>query len=273
MSTRIEQRFQQLNSEGRTGLVTFITAGDPEPGASGGLMHALVKGGADIIELGIPFSDPMADGPIIQRASERALAAGETLSRVLDSVAEFRRDDRTTPIVLMGYLNPIERMQVGEFARRACAAGVDGVLIVDLPPDEATEINHALRAVDLDQIFLIAPTSSLDRIDRVCDKASGFIYCVSVSGITGDKRLDVGEVGERIRYIRGRTRLPVGVGFGVKDPATAAAVGKLCDAVIVGSVLVEIVEKARRDVVSAAAELERFVLDLRKAIDAESVAA
>jgi tryptophan synthase alpha chain len=272
MTSRISSRFAELASAGRSGLVTFITAGDPAPEATVPIMHALVRGGADVIELGVPFSDPMADGPIIQRASERALAQGMNLRKVLDIAAQFRATDTTTPLVLMGYLNPLERMGYEEFARCAVAAGVDGILAVDLPPEEAEDFHRIMGGGGLDQIFLIAPTSSERRISAVSRFASGFVYYVSVKGVTGDKALDPDEVRSRIEHLKTVIHLPVGVGFGVKTPATAATVGAVSDAVIVGSALVELIETAA-DTEAAAAQIERYVASLRSAMDAGRAAA
>ncbi|HMM77581.1 MAG TPA: tryptophan synthase subunit alpha [Gammaproteobacteria bacterium] len=265
MASRISKRFAALAEAGRSGLVTFITAGDPSPEATVPIMHALVRGGADVIELGVPFSDPMADGPIIQRASERALAAGMSLKRVLDIARAFRATDTDTPLVLMGYLNPIERMGYANFVERAAAAGVDGILTVDLPPEEAAEFHRLMLARGLDQIHLLAPTSSAERMEAVCRYATGFVYYVSVKGVTGDKVLDADEVRARIAQLKQKTALPIGVGFGVKTPATAAAVAAVSDAVIVGSALVEIIEQAGA---AAASALEQYVRSLRTAMDA-----
>lgn len=273
MVSRIKQRFDDLAARNRSGLVTFLTAGDPNPQASLSFMHALVRGGADVIELGVPFSDPMADGPIIQRASERALAGGMTLRGVLDLVSRFRATDPATPIVLMGYLNPFERMGYGTFSERAQAAGADGVLAVDLPPEEAEAFHRSIRECGLDQIFLLAPNSSSVRINSICEYASGFVYYVSVKGVTGDKVLDAADVRAKTAALRAATALPVGVGFGVKNPAAAAAIADVCDAVIVGSALVEIVERAGASAAQAALDLARFVADLRAAMDATRRAA
>ncbi len=202
-------------------------------------MHALVEGGADIIELGVPFSDPMADGPVIQLASERALAQGTSLSAVIAMVAEFRRDNDKTPVVLMGYLNPLEAMGCHEFARLAGAAGVDGVLLVDLPPEEALDIRSILIRGNIDLIFLIAPNTSDLRIETICEAASGYLYYVSLKGVTGSKLIDIDAVAGKLALIRQKTELPVAVGFGIKDPPTAASIAGVSDAVIVGSVLVE----------------------------------
>jgi tryptophan synthase alpha chain len=245
--SRVEQTFARLRGAGRKGLVPYITAGDPHPRHTVALMHALVEGGADLLELGVPFSDPMADGPVIQQACERALAGGTTLAQVLGMVARFRRRDRRTPVVLMGYLNPIESMGLAAFARRARAAGVDGVLVVDLAVEEAREFAPALRAQGLDCIFLVAPTSPDARIEAIARAGSGYLYYVSLKGVTGAASLDTGAVRRKLAQIRRHTALPVAVGFGVRDPATAARVGRVADAVVVGSALVaEIAKNARR---------------------------
>ncbi len=272
MSNRIESRFSDLAAAGRCGLVTFITAGDPTPAATLAYMHALVSGGADVIELGVPFSDPMADGPTIQRASERALAGGMTLHKVMTLVEAFRRTDTTTPVVLMGYLNPIERMGYAAFARAAVAAGVDGVLTVDLPPEEAASLNREVRAAGLSQIFLLAPTSSAPRVAAVRAFANGFVYYVSVKGVTGEKSFEVVETSARVAELKLATGLPVGVGFGVRTPETAAALAHQSDAVIVGSALVELIERAS-DVATGAAGLEAFARSLKLAMDDTRAAA
>jgi len=245
--SRLEQTFAHLKAAGRRGLVPYITAGDPHPRNTVALMHALVEGGADVVELGVPFSDPMADGPVIQLACERALAHGTSLAGVLGMVAEFRKRDAATPVVLMGYLNPIESMGVEAFARRAKAAGVDGVLVVDLAVEEAPEFAPTLRAASLDCIFLVAPTSSERRIAAIAQAGSGYLYYVSLKGVTGAASLDVGAVRRKLAEIRRHTQLPVAVGFGVRDAKTAAQVGQVADAVVVGSALVgEIAKNAKR---------------------------
>lgn len=269
---RIEARFVALAAAGRSGLVTFITAGDPAPEATLAFMHALVRGGADVIELGVPFSDPMADGPTIQRASERALANGMNLRKVLALVEAFRQTDQRTPVVLMGYLNPVERMGYEDFARAAAAVGADGVLTVDLPPEEAGHLHQAVRAEGLSQIFLLAPTSSPSRVEAVRRFANGFVYYVSVKGVTGDKAVEVTEISARVSDLKTATGLPIGVGFGVRTPASAAAVAKNADAVIVGSALVEIIEQAV-DTKGGADALEHFVHGLRVAMDETRAAA
>ena len=235
---RISLRFQELRRTGRKALIPYITAGDPRPELTVPTLHALVEAGADLIELGVPFSDPVADGPIIQKACERALAQGMTLRRVLELVREFRQTDTETPLILMGYLNPIERMGHQEFVAAARDAGVDGVLTVDLPPEEAAELVELLEVADIDPIFLLAPTSSTERIRRTARLARGYLYYVSLKGVTGSAALDVATVVDKLAAIRAHTDLPLGVGFGIKDPTTAAAVARVADAVVVGSALV-----------------------------------
>ena len=235
---RISHRFQELRRTGRKALIPYITAGDPRPELTVPTLHALVEAGADLIELGVPFSDPVADGPIIQKACERALAQGMTLRRVLELVREFRQTDTETPLILMGYLNPIERMGHQEFVAAARDAGVDGVLTVDLPAEEAAELVELLEVADIDPIFLLAPTSSTERIRRTARLARGYLYYVSLKGVTGSAALDVATVVDKLAAIRAHTDLPLGVGFGIKDPTTAAAVARVADAVVVGSALV-----------------------------------
>ncbi|WP_303908875.1 tryptophan synthase subunit alpha [Thiohalomonas denitrificans] len=265
--SRIATRFASLREAGRKALIPFVTAGDPNPEVTVPLMHALVKGGADIIELGVPFSDPMADGPVIQRASERALMHHVNLKAVFDMVRRFREDDAETPVVLMGYLNPIEVMGYEVFAEAAAAAGVDGVLTVDLPPEEADDFVTAARRFDLDPIYLVAPNTGDARIDRIAHVASGFIYYVSVKGITGAANLDAAAVSDRLAAIRAHTDLPVGVGFGIKDGATAAEVAKVADAVIVGSALVGRIETLADTPGRIPEALGGFLAELRGAMD------
>lgn len=242
--SRIAQTFSQLSAQGRKGLIPFITAGDPYPELTVDLMHALVKGGANVIELGVPFSDPMADGPVIQRASERALAKKIGLRTVLDYVRAFRATDKTTPVVLMGYANPIERMGIDAFAKAASEAGVDGVLVVDYPPEECEAFAKTMRAAGIDPIFLLAPTSTEARMAQIARVASGYIYYVSLKGVTGAATLDLDSVAARIPQIRQHARLPVGVGFGIRDAATARAIGGVADAVVIGSRIVQLLEEA-----------------------------
>lgn len=236
------------------------------------LMHRMVTAGADILELGVPFSDPMADGPIIQRACERALAYGSSLQDVLAMVAEFRQRDKQTPVVLMGYLNPIERMGYQTFAQQAAAQGVDGVLTVDMPPEEAELLSAACKEQALDQIFLVAPTSSSERIERACTLGSGFIYYVSLKGVTGADSLDVEDVGRHVDMIRRHTPLPVGVGFGIRDAKSAAAVAAVADAVVVGSALVRRIEQCLDTPEAIAEEVGAVLHTMRKAMDAVGIA-
>jgi tryptophan synthase alpha chain len=271
--SRLPQTFATLHRDQRTALIPFITAGDPSPEHTVALMHALVKAGADVIELGVPFSDPMADGPVIQRASERALAHGVSLHRVLQLVGQFRETDAATPVVLMGYLNPVECMGYSEFAAAAQDSGVDGVLTVDLPPEEAADLVAALRARQLDPVFLVAPTSSEARMQRIADLASGFIYYVSLKGVTGAANLDVAAVAEKLGQLRRHTRLPIGVGFGIRDPESAANVGRLADAVIVGSALVQKVEALLAHPDQIVDAMQRAVAEMRQALDRRGNAA
>ena len=257
-----------MRAQGRKALVPFVTAGDPEPRLTVPLMRALVRGGADIIELGVPFSDPMADGPVIQRASERALAHHVSLHRVLDMVAEFRRQDGETPVALMGYLNPIEAMGYRAFAQQARDAGVDGVLTVDLPPEEADELTTALQDADLDPIFLVAPTSSSHRIENIARHATGFVYYVSLKGVTGAANLDVASVSNKLEELRRTIQVPIGVGFGIGTPEAAARVAKVADAVIVGSALVRRVEALVQEVDRIPEELRGVLAAMRQAMDA-----
>ena len=266
--SRIKQCFAQLKDEGKTALIPFITAGDPEPGVSVPLMHTLVENGADIIELGVPFSDPMADGPVIQRASERALAHHVSLHDVLQMVSEFRRQDQDTPIVLMGYLNPVEVMGYNEFAASAAAAGVDGVLTVDIPPEEGHDLVQALKDAELDPIFLAAPTSNPYRLKLIAGAGSGFIYYVSLKGVTGAANLVVDEVAAKLAQIRELSNLPLGVGFGIKDAEMAARMAKISDAVIVGSALVSRIEEHRDQPMEINRVLGQLIREMRQAIDA-----
>lgn len=265
--SRIEACFKSLRERKRKALIPFFTAGDPQPQLTVPLMHALVESGADILELGVPFSDPMADGPVIQRSSERALKHGVRLLDVIEMVRAFRQRDTNTPVVLMGYLNPVEILGYTQFAQSARAAGVDGVLTVDLPPEEAGEFTATMRAHDLDAIFLLAPTTSEERIQRICGSASGFVYYVSLKGVTGSDKLDVDGVRDRVAAIRRHTRLPVGVGFGIKDPESAAQVAAVSDAVVVGSAVVSRMEAAAADPQRLNDEVTAFLKSLRSALD------
>ena len=270
--SRIAPLFQALKQQGRRALIPYIAAGDPEPWVTVPLMHALVKSGADVLELGVPFSDPMADGPVIQRAAERALKHGISLTRVLAMVHEFREKDKTTPVVLMGYLNPIEVMGYQRFAKEAAAAGVDGVLTVDLPPEEAESFLAALKVHSLDTIFLLAPTSPIERIKLIAKAASGFIYYVSLRGVTGAANLDVPEVAAKLNTIRSYTGLPLGVGFGISTPETAAQVAETADAVIVGSAVVKRMEEMATQPDKILTEVPAFIARLRAAMDRAVIA-
>lgn len=264
--SRIGQRFAALARVGRKGLIPYVAAGDPAPELTVPLLGALARAGADVIELGVPFSDPMADGPVIQRATERAIRNGVGLKQTLALAGEFRRGDPQTPLVLMGYANPIEAMGLDTFARAARAAGVDGVLVVDYPPEECESFAAALRAQEIDPIFLLAPTSTDERIERIASLASGYLYYVSLKGITGAGHLDVASVAARIPAIRARARVPVGVGFGIRDAASAAAVARVADAVVIGSRIIEELENSPRErALEAAGSL---LSALRRAIDA-----
>lgn len=263
--SRIASRFAELRAQGRTGLIPYICAGDP-PELTVPLMHALARAGADVIELGVPFSDPMADGPVIQRAAERAIRAGVGLRRTITMVAEFRRSDAKTPVVLMGYANPIEHMGRAAFRDAARTAGVDGVLVVDYPPEECEEHAREMRAAGIDPIFLLAPTSTDERIEAIARQASGYIYYVSLKGITGAGHLDVASVAEKLPLIRRHTQVPVGVGFGIRDAASAQALARFADAVVIGSRIIQEIEASPRE--QAAAAVEQFVAGIRAALDA-----
>ncbi len=260
--SRITNTFAELRKRGRKALIPFVVAGDPSPTETVPLMHALVQAGADVLELGVPFSDPMADGPVIQRASERALAQHVRLRDVLEMVQVFRQTDDHTPVVLMGYLNPVEAMGYQTFARAAVVAGVDGVLTVDLPPEESEYLVAALHEVAIDPIFLLAPTSTPDRIAMIGKVASGFVYYVSLKGVTGAANLEIDTVNTKLAEVRRTIDLPIGVGFGVRDAPTAAAVAQVADAVVVGSALVSRIEQ-----LASIPEVAAFVAELRAAMD------
>ncbi len=265
--SRISKRFEMLRTQGSTALIPYITAGDPQPSVTVPLLHALVEAGADILELGVPFSDPMADGPTIQAACERALVHHVGLRNVLDMVSEFRQQDNDTPIVLMGYLNPVEVMGYDKFARAAASAGVDALLTVDLPPEEGRELVAALKAQQLDSIFLAAPNSSAERIQLMSGSGSGFLYYVSFKGVTGANRLDVKSVEAKLAEIRQHTTLPVGVGFGIRDAETAAAIGNFADAVVVGSALVKRIAALADTPERIVSEAPQVIADMRLALD------
>ncbi|MEY2777290.1 MAG: hypothetical protein RLY30_1388 [Pseudomonadota bacterium] len=265
--SRIAPALSALSQAGRKALIPYITAGDPSPEVTVSLLHTLVASGADVIELGIPFSDPMADGPVIQRASERALAQGVSLRDCLRWVAEFRQTNATTPIVLMGYANPIERMGQAAFVQAAAQAGVDGVLVVDYPPEECEPFAEALRAAGLDPIFLLAPTSSTERMDQVARLGGGYLYYVSLKGVTGAASLDVASVAERVALLKRHAQLPVGVGFGISDAASAVAVAQHADAVVIGSAIIKLMEGEARSGEQGVAAAGEFLLGIRRALD------
>ncbi len=263
--SRIKQTFDALQSKKKKALITFITAGDPAPELTVPLLHALVDSGADILELGVPFSDPMAEGPVIQRANERALKFNVGMQDVLGYVREFRKNDQHTPVVLMGYANPIERMGVDRFVSEAKAAGADGAIVVDYPPEEATEFAQKLKAQDMDLIFLLAPTSTEQRIRQVAAISSGFSYYVSLRGVTGAGHIDTVDVANRIAAIREHVKLPIGVGFGIRDGETAKAVVLVSDAVVIGSRIIQELENTPKE--QAVAAVKTFLSGIRKAID------
>ncbi len=264
--SRIQTVFATLKANNKKALIPYITAGDPHPSHTVNLMHTLVKTGADMIELGVPFSDPMADGPVIQRASERALVHKVGLTKVLNMVTEFRQIDDKTPIILMGYANPIEAMGIDKFTQLAKAAGIDGVITVDYPPEECKQFISQLQANGMDSIFLLSPTSDAARVDLIVNQASGFLYYVSLKGVTGSANLDIEEVKARVSEIRHKTSLPIGVGFGVKDSITAKNVAAFADAVVVGSRMVLAIENSNDD--NLVENVSQLMMELRAAIDA-----
>ena len=268
--SRIAQTFQKLAAQGKKALVPFFTAGDPTPQSAVPLMHALVAGGADVIELGVPFSDPMADGPVIQRSSERALKHGVSLSDVIGYVAEFRRTDTSTPVVLFGYANPIEAMGVERFADAAKRAGADGALIVDYPPEEAEAMVALLDARELDTIFLLSPTTTEARLKQVAALGRGYLYYVSLKGVTGAANIDLDDVSTRLARIRAYTGLPLGVGFGIRDPETARRIASIADAVVIGSRIVQEIESSRPEELNA--RVTAFLSAVRTEMDRPQLA-
>ncbi|MEO8346060.1 MAG: tryptophan synthase subunit alpha [Betaproteobacteria bacterium] len=263
---RIDATFAQLKSQGRTALIPFVTTGDPSLAITRLIMDALVAGGADVLELGVPFSDPMADGPVVQRAGERALAQGVGLTHVLDLVQDFRRVNTTTPVVLMGYANPIEAMGIAHFVARAHEVGVDGVLVVDYPPDEAIEFTQLLAEHDIAAIFLLSPTTTDARIAAVAEVARGYVYYVSLKGVTGAGHIDTAEVAARLAHIRKQVTVPVGVGFGIRDASGARAIAVHADAVVIGSRIIEEIESGPP--AQAAARAGMWLKTIRQALDA-----
>ena len=265
--SRIHTRLNSLRGSGRKALVTFITGGDPNKATTAPAMHALVAGGADVIEVGVPFSDPEAEGPAIQRSSERALVAGTRLVDILDVVREFRAEDAMTPVLLMGYLNSVERMGYREFVNRAAAAGVDGLVIVNLPPEEAGELLELMRARGLELIFLVAPTTTPQRIGLIAAKAGGFIYYVALKGVTGAMHLRTDGIAEQIARIRSHTDLPIMIGFGIKDGTSARMVAPLADGVVLGTSLVATMERHQQEPQRIASALREQIQEIRTAID------
>ncbi|MCB8746699.1 tryptophan synthase subunit alpha [Rhodoferax sp. U2-2l] len=271
--SRIAATFSQLQAQGRKALIPFVTAGFPYADVTPELMHAMVAGGADVIELGVPFSDPSADGPVIQKAGDKALAFGIGLAQVLDMVRVFRAENQTTPVVLMGYANPVERYNQkhasgakdSAFVQDASAAGVDGVLIVDYPPEECEEFAAELKAHNMDLIFLLAPTSTDERMAQVARIASGYVYYVSLKGVTGSGALDTAAVEAMLPRIRQFVNVPVGVGFGIRDAATAQAIGKVADAVVIGSKIIQLIDNQPREQVASTAQ--NFLRGVRNALD------
>jgi tryptophan synthase alpha chain len=264
--SRIQGRFEALARAKRKALIPYIAAGDPHPSLTVPLMRALVEAGADILELGVPFSDPMADGPVIQRASERALKHGVGLADVLKLVTEFRKSDKATPIVLMGYANPIEAMGVEKFVAEAKAAEVDGVIVVDYPPEECEQFAALAKKHGIDPVFLLAPTSTDKRIEQVARVGSGYLYYVSLRGVTGAANLDFSEVSSRIPKIRATTKLPIGVGFGIRDAESARRVAQSADAVVIGSRIIQEIEAGAAE--GAVARVKAFLKPIRQALDA-----
>ena len=263
--SRIAATFARLQASGRKALIPYVTCGDPFADASAEIMLTMASAGADVIELGVPFSDPMADGPVIQKAGERALSRGIGMPQVLEAVRRFREANATTPLVLMGYANPIERYGVERFVVDAREAGVDGVLVVDYPPEECEAFAARLRAAEMDPIFLLAPTSTEARMAHVGRIASGYVYYVSLKGVTGAGHLDVAAVADMVPRIKRFVQLPVGVGFGIRDARTAQAVAAVSDAVVIGSALVQLLETCTRD--NAAATAGEFIAGIRNALD------
>jgi tryptophan synthase alpha chain len=263
--SRIQGCFEALAKAKRKALIPYITAGDPNPALTVPLMRALVEGGADILELGVPFSDPMADGPVIQRSGERALKHGVGLVDVLSMVKDFRKSDDKTPVVLMGYANPIEAMGAEKFAAAAKAAGIDGVIVVDYPPEECLEFSALMKRSDVDPIFLLAPTSTKKRIDEVARSGSGYLYYVSLRGVTGAANIDLSDVAAHIPQIRKATKLPIGVGFGIRDAESARRVAQTADAVVIGSRIIQEIEGGRPE--EAVMRVKNFLKPIRQALD------
>ena len=265
--SRINEVLNGLQAIGKKALIPYVTGGDPEPGLTVDIMHTLVESGADIIELGVPFSDPMADGPVIQLACERALKHHVSLNDIFSMVKEFRETNQFTPVVLMGYLNPIEKKGYEHFAKESAEVGVDGVLIVDLPPEESDTLVPFLKANDLDSIFLIAPTTTEERIQQICKSSTGYVYYVSVKGVTGSAALSSTDVAEKVALIHKHNQIPVGVGFGIRDAQSAADISKVANGVIVGSVIVNLIAENQDNPEKLKSEVKSLVSSMRKAMD------
>ncbi len=265
--SRLAARFEELAKTGRKALIPFVTAGDPHPDFTVPLMHAMVKAGVDVIELGVPFSDPMADGPVIQRASERALAHKMSLRRTLEIATEFRKTDQETPVVLMGYLNPIEAMGYENFANAAQRADIDGVLTVDLPPEEGIECGALLKARGVDPIFLLAPNSTDERVEKMDAAGSGYIYYVSLKGVTGAGHLNIADVENKLQQIKAITKLPIAIGFGVKDAQTAKTIATIGDGVVIGSALISKIEANLDNLEQAGNNIIELLVSIRQALD------
>lgn len=266
--SRLKSTFDRLKAQGKTALIPYLTAGDPSRETAVTLMHTMVKNGADVLEMGVPFSDPMADGPVIQRASERALARHVSLHDCLGWVAEFRKTDNQTPIVLMGYANPIERFGVETFVAQAKSAGVDGTIVVDYPPEECETFSQLMKSADMDPIFLLAPTSSESRMQDVARLGSGYLYYVSLRGVTGAGNIDTAAVSERVKLIRRFTEMPIGVGFGISDAQSAVSVAQAADAVVIGSAIIKLMEEAEKLGQAPLEKAGAFMAGIRSALDA-----
>ena len=266
--SRLKATFDRLKAQGKTALIPYLTAGDPSRETAVTLMHTMVKNGADVLEMGVPFSDPMADGPVIQRASERALARQVSLHDCLGWVAEFRKTDNETPIVLMGYANPIERFGVEAFVSQAKAAGVDGTIVVDYPPEECETFSQLMKSAEMDPIFLLAPTSSESRMQDVARLGSGYLYYVSLRGVTGAGNIDTAAVAERVNLIRQYTDMPIGVGFGISDAQSAVSVAEAADAVVIGSAIIRLMEEAEKLGQAPLEKAGAFMAGIRSALDA-----
>lgn len=265
--SRIARRFEELKQSGKKALIPYLTAGDPDSSYSVPLMHSMVEAGADILELGVPFSDPMAEGPVIQHAMERALDHHVSLTQVINMVGTFREKDESTPVLLMGYLNPVEVMGYEDFVNQASDAGVDGVLLVDLPPEEADLLKKYAIERDLDTVFLVSPTTTDERIETIAGASSGFVYYVSLKGVTGAGNLDTSQVIDRVERIKSHTDLPVGVGFGIKDADSAATIAAVADAVVVGSALVKLVEANLGSQENTIEAVSKLIADMRQKMD------